>query len=188
MMRVIKIKLRVKLIIAACTILTCIVINNLSFSTYTQKFVAQQTIIASPWEVDASVEYQSQTIDGQVFKGFKPGDIKENLIKLKNNNDYKTKFNLEIKTTGKLFENTNINLTLNSVGISETRKNITYDFYDIHQSNEGTTYYIEVELEPNTEKWMRLDIAWDKNDENHKLYQGKRGDVEYISKAEQVVD
>lgn len=162
--------------------------TNLSFSTYTQKFDAQQTIIAAPWEVDSSVEYQSQTIDGQEFQGFKPGDVKENLIKLKNNNDYKTKFNLEIKTTGKLFENKNIDLTLNPVGISDTRENIIYDFYDIQQNNEGTTYYIEVELDPKTENWIRLDIAWDKNDENHKLYQGQIGQVVYISKAEQVVD
>ena len=162
--------------------------NNLSFSAYKQSFDAQQTIIAQPWEVDASVEYQSQTIDGQVFEGFKPGDVKENLIKLKNDNDYKTKFNLEIKTTDKLFENTNIKLTLNSVGTSYISENIVYDFYDIHHDNEGTTYYIEVELEPNTEKWMELDIAWDKNDENHKLYQGQRGEVVYISRAEQVVD
>ena len=162
--------------------------NNLSLSKYTQRFDAQQTITAAHWQVDASVEYQSQTIDGQVFKGFKPGDIKENLIKLKNDNDYKTKFNLEIKTTGKLFENENIDLTLKPVGISDTRKNITYDFYDIQQNNEGTKYYIEVELEPKTERWMRLDITWDKNDKNHKLYQGQRGEVVYISKAEQVVD
>ena len=72
--------------------------------------------------------------------------------------------------------------------ISDTRKNITYDFYDIQQNNEGTTYYIEVELEPKTENWIRLDIAWDENDENHKLYQGQIGEVLYISKVEQVVD
>ena len=184
----IQIKVNVKLAILACTILTGMVMNNLSFSTYTQRFDAQQTITAAHWEADASVEYQSQTIDGQVFKGFKPGDVKENLIKLKNDNDYKTKFNLEIKTTGKLFENTNIKLTLNPLGISDTRQNIIYNFSDIHQSNEGTTYYIDVELEPNTEKWMALNIAWDKNDENHKLYQGQIGEVVYISKAEQVVD
>ena len=160
----------------------------MDLSCITQKFDVQQIINAAPWEVSSSVEYQNQTIDGQVFKGFKPGDIKENLIKLKNDNDYKTKFNLEIKTTGKLFKNRNIDLTLNSVGISDTRKNITYDFYDIHQNNEGTTYYIEVELEPKTENWIRLDIAWNENDENHKLYQGKRGQVVYKSKAEQVVD
>ena len=184
----IKIKIRIKLVILACIILIGIGTNNLSFSAYKQSFDAQQTIMAAPWEVDASVEYQSQTIDGQVFEGFKPGDIKENLIKLKNDNNYKTKFNLEIKTTDKLFENTNIKLTLNSVGISDTRENIVYDFSNVHHDNEGTTYYIEVELEPNTEKWMKLDIAWDKNDENHKLYQGQRGQVVYISKAEQVVD
>lgn len=184
----IKIKVGAKLAILSITLLIGISINNLSFSTYKQSFTAQQTITAAPWEVDSSVEYQNQTIDGQVFKGFKPGDVKENLIKLKNNNDYKTKFNLEIKTTGKLFENKNIYLTLNPVGILDTRKNITYDFYDIQQNNEGTIYYIEVELEPKTEKWIRLDIAWDENDENHKLYQGQIGEVVYTSRVEQVVD
>lgn len=184
----IKIKVGAKLAIASFAILIGIGINNISFSRYKQSFEAQQTIIAAPWEVDSSVEYQNQTIDGQVFKGFKPGDVKENLIKLKNNNDYKTKFNLEIKTTGKLFENKNIDLTLNPVGILDTRKNITYDFYDIQQNNEGTIYYIEVELEPKTEKWIRLDIAWDENDENHKLYQGQIGEVVYTSRVEQVVD
>ena len=85
-------------------------------------------------------------------------------------------------------ENENIDLTLKPVGISDTRKNITYDFYDIQQNNEGTTYYIEVELEPKTENWIRLDIAWDENDENHKLYQGQIGEVVYTSRVEQVVD
>ena len=78
----IKIKVRSKLAILSFTILIGIGISNISFSTYKQSFEAQQTIIAAPWEVDSSVEYQNQTIDGQVFKGFKPGDVKENLIKL----------------------------------------------------------------------------------------------------------
>ena len=48
------------------------------------------------------------------------------------------------------------------------RKNINYDFSNIEKNSEGTTYYMEVELEPNTEKWMKVDIAWNEKDENHK--------------------
>ena len=157
--------------------------NNLSLSTYIQNFNAKQIIKAKPWEVNSSVEYKNETIDGQVLKGFKPGDTKENLIKLKNDNDYKTKFNLEINTTGKLFENTSIELSLNSVDTLDK----TYDFYDIKKNDEGTTYYIETELEPNTERLVRLDITWNENDENHKLYQGQSGNISYTSKAEQVI-
>ncbi len=184
-MRIIKTK--VKLLLLPSILLIALTINNLSFSTYTQKFETHQTITAKPWEVDTSVEYKNQTIDGQVLKGFKPGDTKENLIKLKNDNDYKTQFNLEINTKGELFENTNIGLTLNQLDKSDTTKNTTYDFYDVHKDNEGTTYYIKLQLEPNEEKLLRLDITWDINDENHKLYQGKAGQIVYTSKAEQVV-
>lgn len=172
-------------------------LNYTSTAKYTQAFdPAIQTITAAPWEVDSSIEHNGKSVHEQVISNFKPGDIKTNLIKFANKNNYDTTFFLEVTPiqcdeNNNLFLNPNIEFILkvnNEDGLEESETTL---WQEVIKDQENKVYKYEINIpaaESGNEKVAsyQMDIKWN-HGENDWSYVNKSGKINYKVIAEQTI-
>lgn len=169
-----------------------VTMNYSSTANYKQDFdPAVQTITSAPWEVEASVEHNGESVHQQVLTNFKPGDVKTNLIKFINNNDYDTTFLLEVtpgayEPGNNLFLNPNIELILkinNEAGVEEVPENI----WRVVEGEPGSkTYKYQITVPGKTIAGYQMDIQWN-HGENDTEFANKAGKINYKVVAEQTI-
>lgn len=168
-------------------------LNYTTTAKYTQAFdPAIQTITAAPWEVDSSIEHNGESVHEQIISNFKPGDIKTNLIKFTNNNDYGTTFYLEVMPTAyeadnNLFLNPNIELIL-KLNTEDGLAQVAEDgWQEVEGDLENRVYKYKIDIPAKTTVAYQMDIKWNSG-ENDTEYANKAGKINYKVIAEQIVE
>ena len=162
-------------------------ISGVTYSNYISNLGEETQIInAKKWNVDSSVEYEDVDVDKTIFKDFKPGITKNNVIKLENENDYQTKFYLEIKTSGELFKNDKINLSLSKISNKDNINQESLQWVKTENNENAKSYFYEVVVEDEKKAFLNLAILWDDSDEHAHNYINTQGDISYSFVAEAV--
>ena len=166
-------------------------LNENSTARYKAKFQpAVQTIVAAPWEVNSTVDYNGTSVNEQILSGFKPGDTKTNLIKFVNDNDYETTFLLEVITSefeenNNLFLNENIDLLLKNNSENGIFK-VEQLFWEESLNGENRIYKYEINIPSNTTVCYQMDIVWTPG-ENDFNFANKSGKISYKINAERTI-
>ena len=170
------------------------IFNNESTAKYIKAFdKVSQIIVAAPWDIDLKIECDDKNVNLQILDGFKRGDVKSNLIKLTNENEYGVKFYLEVYAEGideenNIFLNPNIIIDIYPIENTESAINAPKKWCDIYSDNLKRTYKYEAEILPKSYLELDFNVIWNSDDINSEIYKGKGGKLTYVVKAEQIID
>ena len=161
-----------------------LILNHPTVAKFIEQFEQQPmySIKSVPWDVSFDVLHDEESIHEQVVTNFKPGDKKENIIKLINDNEYATVFHVTITCEGTLFENSKISLSLNELekaSVHKLEKSRQNEVNDCVQS-------YEIEVAPHSEMWLATHLEWTLNDEFASQYEGTSGKIIYSAISEAI--
>lgn len=172
-------------------------LNYTSTAKYIQAFdPAVQSITSESWEVESSIEQNGQSVHQQVISNFKPGDLKTNIIKFVNKNNYDTTFLLEVipiayEEGNNLFLNPNIEFTLTTNNDNELEESEPILWEEIVDERGNKIYKYKIDLlAAETEEGQivnyKMNIKWN-HGENDLEYANKAGKINYKVIAEQTI-